>query len=468
VSHFHFCASALPGFLLPVIYSPTVQWTSLLRLFVSGQRLWLLPPGLGLAVCLPLVVEFLLRIPCCSILGCCHPMLVVIVASKFNRNLVDSITSASVRSRFWLLPPGLGLADSLPPVFKSLQILCCSISGSCYPKHVVFVASKLNRSLVRGTRTNSTCTRSGLCNANIRLLFLDAYYCQSIARNSSPSFRDQQSFVQSCSPSRSRSGRVRGFTMGRPPDPGPPCVPAPTLQGPSCGAYPVCPPGRGRAPGHHHHPPGGGAVFAPLCKHVAPPPGLYPAGDPRPRRFASRAPWARLGFPVSLPSTRVAAAPGGVRPLSAPQARGAAAGALPGARPASQPLRFSGPRGPGSDSPSLPTDLRVALRARGPAGPAATPSPLRRRYAAAPSFGCDHLRGGTCAPPPVATSPPPLVGGAVTPRTLSLHPASNDQSALCLKCGAPRPPPAGRPSHGHGRNRAKLNDVVDIQMNFKL
>ncbi len=53
-----------------------------------------------------------------------------------------------VWSRFWLLPPGLGLADSLPPVIEFLRILCCSISSSCYSKLVVFVASKFNRSLV--------------------------------------------------------------------------------------------------------------------------------------------------------------------------------------------------------------------------------------------------------------------------------------------------------------------------------
>ncbi len=36
-----------------------------------------------------------------------------------------------------------------PPVNKFLRILCCFISDSCYPKLVVFVASKFNGSLVR-------------------------------------------------------------------------------------------------------------------------------------------------------------------------------------------------------------------------------------------------------------------------------------------------------------------------------
>ena len=56
--------------------------------YSSDKRLWLLLPGLGLAACLPLVVDLLLRFPCCSILGSCHPTLVVFVASKFNRSLV--------------------------------------------------------------------------------------------------------------------------------------------------------------------------------------------------------------------------------------------------------------------------------------------------------------------------------------------------------------------------------------------
>ncbi len=60
--------------------------------FSSDKRLWLLLPGLGLAACLPLVVDLLLRIPCCSILGSCHSTLVVFVASKFNHSLVRATT----------------------------------------------------------------------------------------------------------------------------------------------------------------------------------------------------------------------------------------------------------------------------------------------------------------------------------------------------------------------------------------
>jgi len=148
--------------------------------YSSDKRLRLLLPGLGLAACPPLVVDLLLRFPCCSILGSCHPALVVLVASKFNRSLV------------W------------------------------------------------GTRTNSACKRSGRCYADIRLLFLDAYYCQSIARDSVPSAR-------------------LGFPVS---------LPSTTVAA---------------------------AVLAPPRQHAAPPPGLYPGSRPTPRRFASRASWARLG-----------------------------------------------------------------------------------------------------------------------------------------------------------------------------
>ena len=81
-------------------------------------------------------------------------------------------------------------------------------------------------------------------------------------------------------------------------------------------------------------------VFAPPRMRAAPPPGPCPARGPRPRHFASRAPRARLASPT----------------------------------------------------PSV--DLCVALRARGPAGPAAT----------TPTLGCDHLRGGRVLRP---RSPPP-------------------------------------------------------------
>jgi hypothetical protein len=40
-----------------------------------------------------------------------------------------------VWSRFWLLPPGLGLADSLPLVIKSLQSLCRSIPADSLLPH---------------------------------------------------------------------------------------------------------------------------------------------------------------------------------------------------------------------------------------------------------------------------------------------------------------------------------------------
>ena len=159
----------------------------------------------------------------------------------------------------------------------SPQILCCSTSVS--------VASKINRSLVRGTRTNSTCTRSGRCNVSPRLLLLDAYYCQSIARNSVPSFRDQQRFVHSCSPSRSRPGRAPGFSiLDR---------------------------------------------LAPL----------------RPRFEAPAAERTQSVPPAEAERLVTTTTPGGrLRP--ALQGCGAAARALPGWRPAPPPLRFSGPMGP--------------------------------------------------------------------------------------------------------------------------
>ncbi len=52
--------------------------------YSSDKRLRLLLPGLGLAACPPLVVDLLLRFPCCSNLGSCHPALVVLVASKIQ------------------------------------------------------------------------------------------------------------------------------------------------------------------------------------------------------------------------------------------------------------------------------------------------------------------------------------------------------------------------------------------------
>ena len=99
---------------------------------------------------------------------------------------------------------------------------------------------KFIRILVWGTRTNSARKRSGRCYADIRLLFLDAYYCQPIARDSVPSAR-------------------LGFPVS---------LPSTTVAA---------------------------AVLAPPRQLAAPPPGLYPGSRPTPRRFASRASWARLG-----------------------------------------------------------------------------------------------------------------------------------------------------------------------------
>ncbi len=263
-------------------------------------------------------------------------------------------------------------------------------------------------------------------------------------------------------------------------------------------------------------------VFAPLRKHAAPPPGLYPARGPLPRRFTPRAPWARLGpldpphpFSASLfvragrrgPPLRLSAvttsrgtcAPpprrgGGavLAPLSplykgrrrrrGPTRRAARAPAAPplgprgpgsdsssrspsprprwrrssSLRPASMWRRLRGstrraarapvasllgPSGPGSDPSILPTNLRVALRARGPAGPAVTP----------PSSGRNHLRGGRVLRPPLVGAvlarlhrgwrpAGPLCYGRRRPATFicscrSAHCGRTLSITACPKCG---------------------------------
>jgi hypothetical protein len=135
------------------------------------------------------------------------------------------------------------------------------------------------------------------------------------------------------------------------------------------------------------------AVFAPLHKHAAPPPGFYPTRGlclaapllgPRgpgsdPRSPSPRPPWRRSS------SLRSASARRRRRGSTRRAAR-------------SSPLRFSGPVGPARSPPIPLLNLRVALRARGPVGPAAT----------TPTFGCDHLRGERVLRP---RSPPPPSGG---------------------------------------------------------
>jgi hypothetical protein len=114
--------------------------------------------------------------------------------------------------------------------------------------------------------------------------------------------------------------------------------------------------------------------------------GFYPARGPCLATPHVGSCGAQFGSPVSLPLTTVAAAAfAPLRKRAAPPP-----GVLPRARP--PPRHFTsrpGPRGPGSDPLILPIDLRVALRARGPAGPAATTQTL----------GCDHLRGDVCSAP---------------------------------------------------------------------
>ncbi len=177
-------------------------------------------------------------------------------------------------------------------------------------------------------------------------------------------------------------------------------------------------------------PPCGGACPRSALQGAAPPPGTYPAR-------AARALQLRLSGPVGPARTPGLPPPdhsGGGRLRSAPQARCAAAGALPGARPASQPPRFSGPWAR-LGSPFLPINLRVALRARGPAGPAATTQ----------SFGCDHLRGDVCSAPGRPPFPLPGGGGASSLRSASAwrrRPGSTRRAARA----SPLRPPVSLPS----------------------
>ena len=133
--------------------------------------------------------------------------------------------------------------DSIASVIRPIKGCGCRrpIKGCGLPPRAGGLCCfKFICSLVWGTRTNSACKRSGRCYADIRLLFLDAYYCQSIARGSVPSAR-------------------LGFPVS---------LPSTTVAA---------------------------AVLAPPRQLAAPPPWLYPGSRPTPRRFASRASWARLG-----------------------------------------------------------------------------------------------------------------------------------------------------------------------------
>ena len=165
---FYFCAPALPGSSASRYLPPSVRRVSLL-LFSSDKRLRLLLPGLGLAACPPLVVDLPLWFPCCSILGSCHPALEVLRLLLAHCS-VDSIAS--------VIRPIKGCGCRRP-------IKGCGLP----PRAGGLCCFKFIRILVWGTCTNSACKRSGRCYADIRLLLLDAYYCQPIARNSVPSFR---------------------------------------------------------------------------------------------------------------------------------------------------------------------------------------------------------------------------------------------------------------------------------------
>jgi hypothetical protein len=185
--------------------------------------------------------------------------------------------------------------------------------------------------------------------------------------------------------------------MGRPPDPGPPYV-RPRFEAPAAERTPSVLLAEAERLVTTTPPPMGEAVFAPLHKpqRAAPPPGFYPARGPRlaAPSLGPRGPGSdhRSSSPL-------------IQRRRSPPLRSASTGrryrgsTLRAARvPAASLL---GPHGPGSDPPVLPINLCVALRARGPAGPAAT----------TPPFSCDHLRGGRVLRP--RSPPPPMGGGAV-------------------------------------------------------
>ncbi len=149
--------------------------------------------------------------------------------------------------------------------------------------------------------------------------------------------------------------------------------------------------------------PAGRPVYAPLRERAAPPPGVSPARGP-----CLAAPPLGPSGPGSDPRFLPLDHRGGGRLRSSPQARGADARVLPGARrrrrgstwraARASPLRFSGPVGPARIPLSL-SSISASLYVRaGLSGP-----PLRP-----PTSGCDHLRGDVCSSP---GHYPPVGGG---------------------------------------------------------
>ena len=116
------------------------------------------------------------------------------VCIRFSKHIVNKLLNFyQIRATFC---PILLLAhcsvDSIASVFRPIKGCGCRrpIKGCGLPPRAGGLCCfKFIRSLVWGTRTNSACKRSGRCYADIRLLFLDAYYCQPIARDSVPSAR---------------------------------------------------------------------------------------------------------------------------------------------------------------------------------------------------------------------------------------------------------------------------------------
>ena len=218
---------------------------------------------------------------------------------------------------------------------------------------------------------------------------------------------------------------------------------------------------------------GGRPRSAPQARGAAA--GVLPGPRPVPHRSACRVPWGPARIP-GLPPLNYCG-DGRLRPAT--DARGAAAaGPMPGARPAPRLFASRGTGGdvspsrqapcwPGADGersgtssclslprmclrcniPTLGGSLRPATNARGaaagprpgarlaprslrfpdPAGPARTHGAFRRsprrssrsragRAVATPSMlACDHRKGGTCAPPPVTSARGGGTGGDVLP-----------------------------------------------------
>ena len=140
--------------------------------------------------------------------------------------------------------------------------------------------------------------------------------------------------------------------------------------------------------------------------------GDLPGARPAPRRFTSRASWARLRSPVPSPRPPCRR-PSSLRSASARRRRRG----LTRRAARAPPLRSSGPVGP-AWIPRIPSHY---LSPVGERGPLSASGALSSTYASiyvraarsgpslrSPTFGCDHLKGGRALPPGHYLSP---VGG---------------------------------------------------------